>query len=162
MAGWKILYKCQWSMEASKIVVPFASSTLRLAGCSIPEATRAEQLWDLAVQVGVLSQQRVIFVALPSGERRERQKEHLGHPYSQEIFPNVESVGARNGVSQSNSLIDWWWIDIWFVRLIDRLCGLPKFKTPSSCLCKSRVFQWRPNALVWGNFFHSWHIPCCC
>ena len=72
-------------MEASKIVVPLASSTLRLAGCSIPEATRAEQLWDLAVQVRVLIQ-RVILVALPSGERRERQKEHLGYPYSQDKY----------------------------------------------------------------------------
>ena len=47
--GTPIFGNIQWQPSGPKVrFFP------RLAGCSIPEATRAEQLWDLAVQVGVL------------------------------------------------------------------------------------------------------------
>ena len=48
--GIPIFGNIQWQPSVPKGRNP----RLRLAGCSIPEATRAEQLWDLAVQVGVL------------------------------------------------------------------------------------------------------------
>ena len=61
--------------------------------------------------------EKLYFLQKKRGERTERQKERVGYPYSQEIFPmnSGEPFGATNRASQPSSSygIGIWWDLMW-------------------------------------------------